>query len=191
MPASTDRIIWAVAAWELYKATGDEDWLKQAYQIIKNSLEDDYIVDYDKLTGLVKGESSFLDWREQTYPKWMQPVDIYESECLGTNAIHYQANMVLSDMAKILNDKPAADKYRQVAEGIKAGVNKYLWMPEKGYYGQYLYGRNSKILSPRAEALGEALSVLFGLADTEKQKTGNRKNACYGLWYTLYLSANS
>jgi glycogen debranching enzyme len=169
-PCSTDRIIWAVAAWELYKATGDEDWLKQALQIIKNSLEDDYLVDYDKVTGLVKGESSFLDWREQTYPKWMQPVDIYESECLGTNAVHYQANMVLSEMSKILNDKTASEKYRKVAERIKAGINKYLWIPEKGYYGQYLYGRNSKILSPRSEALGEALSVLFGIADAEKQK---------------------
>ena len=169
-PCSTDRMIWAVAAWELYKATGDEDWLKQAYQIIKNSLEDDYLVAYDKKTGLVKGESSFLDWREQTYPTWMQPVDIYESECLGTNAVHYKANMVLSDMAKMLNDQPASEKYRQVAEGIKAGINKYLWMPDKGYYGQYLYGRNAKILSPRSEALGEALSVLFGIADVEKQK---------------------
>ena len=169
-PCSTDRIIWAVAALELYKATGDEDWLKQACQIIKNSLEDDYLVDYDKVTGLVKGESSFLDWREQTYPKWMQPVDIYESECLGTNAVHYQANMVLSEMSKILNDKTASEKYRKVAERIKAGINKYLWIPEKGYYGQYLYGRNSKILSPRSEALGEALSVLFGIADAEKQK---------------------
>jgi len=48
-------------------------------------------VAYDAGTGLVKGESSFLDWREQTYPKWMQPADIYESENLGTNAVHYQA----------------------------------------------------------------------------------------------------
>jgi len=169
-PASTDRIIWAVAAWELYKATGDEDWLNQAYPIIKNSLEDDYMVDYDKKTGLVKGESSFLDWREQTYPKWMQPADIYESQCLGTNAVHYQANIVLSKIAARLNDKEAAAKYKQVAESIKEGINKYLWVPDKGYYGQYLYGRNSKILSPRSEALGEALSVLFGIADDEKQK---------------------
>lgn len=169
-PASTDRMIWAVAAWELYKVAGDEDWLKQAYQIIKNSLEDDYKVAYDSVTGLVKGESSFLDWREQTYPKWMQPVDIYESECLGTNAVHYQANMALFNMATILGDKKSADKFRDVAKAIRIGLNQYLWMPEKGYYGQYLYGRNTKILSPRAEALGEALTVLFDMADRQKQK---------------------
>lgn len=169
-PASTDRIIWAVAAWELYKTTGDKAWLKQANAIITSSLEDDLKNAYDKETGLFKGESSFLDWREQTYPKWMQPVDIYESECLGTNAVFYQANIVLADMATALGDKQSAVKYKQIANGIKAGINKYLWLPEKGYYAQYLYGRNAKIVSPRAEALGEALVVLFGIADAEKQK---------------------
>jgi len=40
-PVSTDRMIWAVAAWEVYKATGDQAWLEQVYLIIKNSIEDD------------------------------------------------------------------------------------------------------------------------------------------------------
>ncbi len=50
---------------------------------------------------MVKGESSFLDWRERP-SKWMEPADIYESECLGTNAVHFKANMVLSDYGDIL-----------------------------------------------------------------------------------------
>lgn len=169
-PVSTDRMIWAVAAWELYKVTGDKDWLQQAYIIIKNSIEADLNTCYDNETGLVKGESSFLDWREQTYPKWMQPVDIAESECLGTNAVHYQANIVLSKMASLLNEKSVAAKHLQIANRIKAGINQYLWQPQKKYYGQFLYGRNYKILSPRSEALGEALSVIFGIADGERQK---------------------
>ena len=169
-PCSTDRIIWAVAAWELYKVTGDTNWLQQAYTIIKNSVEDDLQNVYDAKTGLVKGESSFLDWREETYPAWMQPADIYESECLGTNAVHYQANRILSQMAAILKDTKAVTKYQSIAARIKEGINQYLWMPDKKYYAQYLYGRNYKILSPRSEALGEALCVLFGIADTEKTK---------------------
>ena len=32
----------------------------------------------------------------------MQPADIFESECLGTNAVHYEANMVLANMATLL-----------------------------------------------------------------------------------------
>jgi hypothetical protein len=167
-PASTDRMIWTVAAWEVFTATGDRAWLELAFEVVKNSIEDDLLNCYDPYTGMVKGESSFLDWREQTYPKWMQPADIFESECLGTNAAHFQANKVLSLMAKALNHSDIATKHEAIAEQIKTGINKWLWLPEKGYYGQFLYGRNNKMVSPRAEALGEALCVLFGIADKQK-----------------------
>lgn len=169
-PCSTDRMIWAVAAYEVYKVTGNRNWLEQAYAIIKNSIDDDEHVAYDKETGLVRGESSFLDWREQTYPQWMQPADIYESECLGTNAVHYEANLVLSKMALLMNDKTVAAKHEAIATQIKNAINKYLWMPDKGFYAQYLYGRNYKIISPRSEALGEALCVIWGIADGKQQR---------------------
>ncbi len=169
-PASTDRMIWATAAWEIYKATGDKEWLQQAFTIIKNSLDDDFNNAYDSKTGLVKGESSFLDWREQTYPKWMQPADIFESECLGTNAVHYNGNIVLSNMAELLNDKKTSAEYKSRADKIKKGINENLWIADKGYYGQYLYGRANKMISPRSEALGEALVVYFGIADSAKSK---------------------
>ncbi|MDD2797652.1 MAG: hypothetical protein PHV20_03570 [Bacteroidales bacterium] len=170
-PVSTDRIVWATAAWELYKATGDYDWLKYAYIVIKNSIEDDILNAYDPTTGLVRGESSFLDWREQTYPKWMQPIDIYQSENLGTNAIHYNANMVLSQMATLMNDEATAEKHLAIANKIKEGINTYLWIPGKGYYGQYRYGRNHLILSDKSETLGEAVCVLFGIAEGERAKS--------------------
>jgi hypothetical protein len=169
-PASTDRMIWAPAAWEIFLATGDMDWLREAYEVIKLSLEDDYKVAYDSATGLVNGESSFLDWREQTYPKWMQPADIFESKCLGTNAVHFQANTVAAKMAKLLEDKTAASAFETKAASIKNGINNHLWQEDKGYYGQYLYGRLYQSLSPRSEALGEALSVVFDIADAERQK---------------------
>jgi len=170
-PCSTDRMIWAVAAWEIYKVTGDEAWLRKVYPIVKQSIGDDRQNAYDSATGLVRGESSFLDWREQTYPRWMQPVDIYQSENLGTNAVHFQANTVLAQMARQLGETAVADEHEQVAATIKAGINRHLWQENAGYYGQYLYGRNFLSLSPRAEALGEALSVWFGIADEARAKT--------------------
>ncbi|GAA3967644.1 MGH1-like glycoside hydrolase domain-containing protein [Hymenobacter antarcticus] len=167
-PCSTDRIVWATAAWEIYQATGDEAWLRKVYPIIRQSIADDRQNAYDPATGLVRGESSFLDWREQTYPRWMQPADIYQSETLGTNAVHYQANIVLAQMAAKLGDPGTAAQHKRQAETIKAGINRHLWQEEKGYYGQYLYGRTALTLSPRAEALGEALCVLFGVAEGER-----------------------
>jgi hypothetical protein len=79
--------------------------------------------------------------------------------------------MVLAEMAALLGNKEDEKKYRGVADNIKKGVNQYLWQKDKGYFGQYLYGRDFKILSPKSEALGEALSVYFDLADDGKQKS--------------------
>ncbi|UOQ55268.1 alpha-L-rhamnosidase-related protein [Hymenobacter cellulosivorans] len=170
-PCSTDRMIWAVAAWEIYLTTGDEAWLKQVYPIIKNSIEDDVVNAYNPQTGLVRGESSFLDWREQTYPKWMQPVDIYQSETLGTNAVHFQANQVLAQMAERLGEATVARAAQERATRIKNGLNQHLWLEDQGYYGQFRYGRVYQHLSPKAEALGEALTVLFGVAEGSRPQT--------------------
>jgi hypothetical protein len=182
-PISTDREIWAVAAWEVYKVTGDIDWLKYAYPVIKNSIDDDLHNICDAKTGMVKGESSFLDWREQTYPTWMQPADIYESECLGTNAVHFEANTVLSEMAATLGFDTDVKKYTDVASKIKDGINQYLWQEDKKYFGQYLYGRVDKILSPKSEALGEALTVIFDVADKTRsqQIVSNTPVTPYGI----------
>jgi glycogen debranching enzyme len=165
-PVSSDRTTWVLAAWEIYKATGDKQWLEKAYTIIQNTLEDDAKVIGGTLTGMYRGESSFLDWREQTYPKWMSNMDIYVSQNLGTNVVHYQAHIILSEMAKLLG-KPHEESLKK-AQAIKEAVNQSLWMPEKGFYGQYLYGRPNLTLSPRFEALGEALAVLFEVADEQK-----------------------
>ena len=169
-PVSTDRMVWVSAAWEIYKATGDLDWLRCVYPVIKRSLEDDFVNVYDAETGLVRGESSFIDWREQSYPKWMKPIDIYNSKCLGTNALHYRALSILSRMGEILGEKDA-EIYRDKAEALKKAINKYLWMPDKGYYAQFLYGRNGNVLSPRSETLGESLCILFDIASPEQQQS--------------------
>jgi glycogen debranching enzyme len=165
-PVSSDRTTWCLAAWEIYKATGDRAWLEEIYPIIKNTLEDDYKTIYDAKSGLYSGESSFLDWREQTYPKWMDNRDIYVSQNLGTNVVHYQAHRILAEIAKIKGEPYAI--YSERADNIKKGINDLLWMKDKGYYAQYLYGRDALLPSPRYEALGEALAILFEVADKSK-----------------------
>ena len=164
-PVSSDRVVWTIAAWELYKVTGDKEWLKQSYQIIKNTLEDDYKTLQSDI-GLYKGESSFLDWREQTYPKWMSNMDIAESMNLGTNVLHYQANTILGNMANELGEN--SQPFYKRANIIKEAINKELWMEDKGFYAQYLYGRKYLNKSKRFEALGEALAILFDVTSAEQ-----------------------
>jgi hypothetical protein len=163
-PVSTDRLTWALAAWEIYQVTGDREWLRRSFEIIRNSVMDDIQVVSSQETGLAKGESSFLDWREQTYPRWMDPVDIYTSQALGTNAVHYRTYRILAAMARKLGER--SESWDGMADRIRLEMNKRLWIPSRGYSGQYLYGRVWMSLSPRAEALGEALSILFDVPDT-------------------------
>jgi hypothetical protein len=162
-PVSTDRMAWALAAWELYVVTGDRDWLRQAYDIIRRSADADLAVAFDRESGLFRGESSFLDWREQSYPAWMDPKDIYHSQALGTNVLHHGTYRVLSRMATALGE--AAARWDSVAARVRQGMNAHLWLAERGYYGQFRYGRVHSSVSPRAEGLGEALAVIYGVAD--------------------------
>ncbi|HLL45580.1 MAG TPA: hypothetical protein VK399_02685, partial [Longimicrobiaceae bacterium] len=99
-PVSTDRMTWALAAWELYAATGDRTWLRRAYDVIRRSAEADLHAAFDPGTGLVMGETSFMDWREQSYPRWMDPRDIAQSAAVGTNVVHYATYRILADMAR-------------------------------------------------------------------------------------------
>jgi hypothetical protein len=167
-PCSSDRMTWALAANEIYLVTGDKKWLRQAFDIIRNSAEDDLQTIYDPNTGLMKAESSFMDWREQTYARWMDPVDIYNSLNLGTNAVHYQTYRILESMGRELNEP--VQKYTEIAEGIKKGINQHLWMQDKKFYGQHLYGKRYPVLSPRSDALGESLVVLTGIADDKRSR---------------------
>ncbi len=169
-PVSTDREIWAIAAWEVYKVTGDKEWLKYIYPIIKRSLETDRKSFYDTETGLVKGETSFIDWREQSHPRWMQTADIYNSETLSTSVVHAQAWHVLGEIASLLGHKDVAkDAYAQ-SDKIANAINEYLWLDDKGYYAMYLYGRDNLIANPRAETLGESLAIAWDIADPERAR---------------------
>lgn len=167
-PCSSDREIWTVAAWELYKVTGDREWLSMVYPAVKNSLQVDMKTLYDSATGLVRGESSFIDWREQSYPRWMEPADIYDSKCIGTNMVHYAALMSAAQMAALSGDPEFETACLEKAEGLKQAINDHLWLPEENYYAQFLAGRAGDMLYTKSETLGQALSIIYGVAEGDR-----------------------
>ncbi|MCH5347301.1 MAG: hypothetical protein J1E63_09335 [Muribaculaceae bacterium] len=164
-PVSTDREVWALAAWEIYTVTGDKKWLSEAFDIIGRSLDDDLAVAWNPLTRLMHGEQSYLDWREQTYPRWMQPADIFESMCLGTNVVFTRAFDVMALMAAELGHDPA--EYSLMASTMRDAINDLLWIPDKGYYSEYLYGSVYPIQSQATDNLGQSLAILFDVARPE------------------------
>ena len=174
-PISTDRMIWVVAAYEIYKATGDRQWLEKVYPIALRSIRKDMATIMSP-RGLIKGETSFIDWREQSYPKWMQTVDISQSEAMGTNVLYAAALNACAQMADILGQRKEAARLKADADALTDAINKYFWLDDKGYYGMYTYGRDHKIMNPRAETLGLALSILYDIAPAERQKAISTNN---------------
>ena len=174
-PISSDRMVWVLAAYEIYKVTGDRAWLEKVYPIAVRSIAKD-----DKTilsaNGLVKGETSFIDWREQSYPRWMQTADIAQSEAMGTNVMYAAALGAVADMAEILGKKKEAAEYARRSEEMAAAIEKVFAIPGKGYLGMYTYGRDNMILNPRAETLGESLAILYDIATPERQKAISEGN---------------
>lgn len=185
-PVSTDREIWCIAAYEVYKVTGDRKWLEYIYPIMKRSLEDDAKTVYAN-NHLVKGETSFIDWREQSHPKWMQCADIYNTETLSTSVVHAQAWKVLAETAAELGHKKVAEEAQEMYDRIKTAINKYLWMDDKGYYAMYRYGRDNLITNPRAETLGESLAIMWDIADPERARTITENNPITPFGATVFF----
>lgn len=166
-PVSSDRLIWALAAFEVYKVTGDRAWLEYIYPVIARSVESDEQVTRSP-RGLALGETSFIDWREQSYPRWMQTADIYASEALSTSVVHAQTYKVLAEIATILGDKKQAAEYEKMSNDLAGAINDELWMSDKGYYAMYTYGPTFPIVNPRAETLGESLAILYDIAPADR-----------------------
>lgn len=179
-PVSSDRIVWATAAWEIYLATGDRKWLAESRDVIAATLADDMLVTWDSDFNLVHGEQSYFDWREQTYPRWMQPADIFGSMCLGTNVMASNAYAILARMNAELGTPDSASE--ETARKIATAVNDHLWIPNRGYYSEYLYCQPYPIPSQATDNLGQALAIIFDVAsqDMARSVMKNTPRLVYG-----------
>ena len=179
-PISTDRVVWARAAFELLKyLDGDErtQFLNDAYTAIRNTIESDRLVAYDNRDGLYRGETSFLDWRQQTYPLWMDPnvVHIAMSKTLSTNINHWKILDVAAKMAVERNDTADASRYAGWASDLKQQIKNELWLKDPGLFSMMKSTELDQAPVHRYELLGEALAIQDGIAD-EAQATSILKN---------------
>jgi hypothetical protein len=163
-PSQTDRIIWLIAAYDYYCLTGDTEFAKFALETGRKSIARAIREIYDPATGLFKGESSFLDWAKQTYPGYMTRKEMARTKSLSINVLYAKSLDVLSQLEHQFGTAPAAEKATALAEKTKRSVNDQLWLGDDiGYYGYFLYLQGQ--ISTRSEGLGEALAVLFHIAD--------------------------
>lgn len=164
-PIVANDLSWAVSAWEIYAVTGSKKWLRYAYGVIRKTVDQDYDMNCDMQSGLVHGGLRQGSNQSQSYPAWMEPKDVYETQSLTVNLLYERAFEILSDMGDELDDE---NSYGEKALTLKENINETLWNERHGYYSQYLYMSAYPVQSPGIDNLGQSLSVLWNVADDDR-----------------------
>ena len=174
-PISTDRVIWSLGAETLLQYLDGNEWkqfFNKAYPAIINTIEADRKVVYDKSDGLYRGETSFLDWREQTYPQWTssKTVHIGMSKALSTNVCHYIILNLASELAKKAGSGDSG-KYAKWASDLKDAINKNFWLKDVGLYSMFLTTDFDQAPTHKYDLMGESLAILSGVASDSQAKS--------------------
>jgi hypothetical protein len=176
-PVSSDRIVWILGASETLKYLPEPEqrsFLEKVWPILHDTIEQDRRVIFDAEDGLYRGEQSFLDWREQTYPGWTKDnvIAIAMSKALSVNAANYFALLTASEYAGRLELPEEQTRYAAWAKDLKSAINRHFFDADSGLYSTYLLTDSAyAIRAPRYDLLGESLAVLLGVADDVQAKS--------------------
>lgn len=172
-PVSSDRVVWVLAASGLTAQDPEgasnqlaaADWQQRWYTIARNTIQQDRSYIFDTKLGLYRGETSFLDWREQSYPSWTAKDTLFlaESFSLSTNVLHYVALSRAAEAAKTLEPARAAE-LAQWAQALKQAINSWFWLPERGLYARYIGEAYNPLAVEHYDLLGLALAITHGVA---------------------------
>lgn len=166
-PISTDRVSWALGAWCLYQSTGDEEWLAFCTDALMNTLEqDDTTLPQNSV--LRPGETSFIDWREQSYPAHMSMADIGASHAFGTNVLHYMAFALVARMLRKQGRDAEAQSYATRAAKLSGMIQSTFWSKANMHFS--MYRTADGYADDRVDSLATALAIFCGLAGEHSQR---------------------
>jgi hypothetical protein len=175
-PISTDRIVWFLGARHLLD---DPAFARDVWRALAATLAQDRQYVFDERLGLYRGETSFLDWREQTYPGWTRDnvAFIGQSFALSTNVLHYEALRLAAALAAKHGESAAP--YAAQAEALKKAINERFWRADRGTYMSYIGGADHPVPYEAYDLLGIALAVTSGVADPARAR---QALAAYPAW---------
>lgn len=165
-PVVSDHIGWVTAAWEVYKTTGDREWLEYCQHVIEKTLSINRAVLLDHKLGLIHGagytSARPLGVRRMT---WMGYNDLFACMSLGNNILTANAYAILAEMSEELGIE---NDYQRDAQRLKDAINQHLWNEDKGFYSSFLYGTAYPRKSPLTDNTSQAMCVLWGIADDDR-----------------------
>ncbi|MCU1023211.1 Six-hairpin glycosidase-like protein [Stenotrophomonas maltophilia] len=173
-PISSDRVVWFLAARHLLD---DPAFAEQVWQALQGTLAQDRAMVFDPQMGLYRGETSFLDWREQTYPDWTRENVrfIGDSYALSTNVLHYQALRLAEQMAAQRGDDRRA-QYKAWADELAVRIDARFWRDDMGQYMSYIGEAVHPVPYAKVDLLGLSLGIL---ADVLPEARARRALANY------------
>ncbi|MEN5426101.1 Six-hairpin glycosidase-like protein [Stenotrophomonas pennii] len=168
-PISSDRIVWFLAARHLLDDTA---FAEQVWQALQGTLAQDRAMVFDAATGLYRGETSFLDWREQTYPDWTREDVrfIGDSFALSTNVLHYQALRLGEQLADQHGDATRAAQYKAWADALGPRIDARFWREDAGQYMSYIGEAAHPVPYAKYDLLATSLGVLAGVLPTGRAR---------------------
>ncbi|HUS67832.1 MAG TPA: hypothetical protein VMZ28_25025, partial [Kofleriaceae bacterium] len=124
----------------------------------------DRAIAFDAREGLYRGETSFLDWREQTYPAWTarDTVHIGMSRALSTNAAHLRLLHLAADLADERADRRAA-RWRTWAGELRLAMRDRFALEGTPLLSAYRPSELDPAPVRRFDLLGLALAVDAGV----------------------------
>jgi hypothetical protein len=173
-PVSTDRVVWALGAWRTWLWLDDasrQAFGELAYTAMVNTANQDRIHVYDPVDGLFRGEQSFLDWREQTYPSWTATdvVHIAGGKSLSTNLAHHQLRVALAELGAVRGE-PDAAKWQQEADDLAEAIRRRFWLDDADQFSTRIPGPMDDAPVRQYDWLGTSLAVISGVATPEQAK---------------------
>ena len=192
-PVVSGRVAWACAAWEVYMATGDLKWLEYCREVVKNTIADDREVLLCRHTSLMQGAPHFLSNIGECYPVWMEAKDVFETTNLSVNVLYARAYAIMELICDELGRTMESKVYHELYNDAKDAINQNLWNDDRGLYSEYLYGQKERLLSPGIDNMGQALAVIWDIADDERavQLIRNTPVNFYGVPITHPWNGNS
>lgn len=162
----SDFVVWIPGAWEYARATGDFEFIRRHWDDMVRTFDLLEKTMFDPADCLYNG-GAFGDG-PNAYPEgkmgWV-PL-----KGASTNALHYAANRAMAEMGAALG-RPVVqtEPYLRRARALRESINEKLWLERQGFYAQLKVGDDA-VLPERAEALAEALPILFGIPDAARAR---------------------
>lgn len=165
-PISTDRVVWALGARALLaQLSGAEldGFADLSWEAARNTIAHDRAVVFDPSDGLYRGEQSFLDWREQSYPRWVADnlSHVGMSKSLSTNLGHLALLELAAELGERRGDA-AAVEFRTWATDLRGAIERGFWDADAGLFRAFVTTTLDPSAARQFDLLGLAHAVIAG-----------------------------